>query len=197
MKEMVHKDVKGHLNAKKQITRHLDLSTEIYEQKKANDFKIQLDHETDILRSQNFDEAVSYIHTMIARCEPNKFRPLQLLCLLSTSNNGLPKETYELLCRAFLQAYGYENIPFLYKLEQLGMFHARRPSDMPIPPTNSNQPGFRTDGILKMGKQVAQNLTEKNQTKTLFQFLRKRFNLLPDASQPRTTIGPDMVRCES
>lgn len=195
LKQLVNTDVKGHLNAKKQLTRHLDLSTDIYEKKKANDFKIQLEMEVGILHSQNFDEIVSYIHTMICRSEPNKYRPLQLLCLLSTANNGLPREYYELLCRSFLQSYGYEHIPMLYKLEQLNLFYIKRQCDVPLA-INSNAPaGFRGEAILKMGKQVAQNLTDKTQTqKTFFQFMRKRLNLAPDLNQPAKTVpGPDMA----
>ncbi|CAF0729800.1 unnamed protein product [Rotaria sordida] len=195
LKHLVNTDVKGHINAKKQLTRHLDLCTDIYEKKKANDFKIQLEMEADILHSQNFDEIVSYIHTMICRCEPNKYRPLQLLCLLSTANNGLTREYYELLCRSYLQAYGYENIPLLYKLEKLNLFYVKRQCDIPIA-TNTNSPvGFRGDALLKMGKQVAQNLTEKTQIqKTFFQFMRKRLNLTPDLNQQaKTTLGPDMA----
>ncbi|CAF5207455.1 unnamed protein product, partial [Rotaria magnacalcarata] len=55
LKQLVHTDVKGHINAKKQLTRHLDLCTDIYEKKKTTDFKIQLEIEVDILHSQNFD----------------------------------------------------------------------------------------------------------------------------------------------
>ncbi|CAF2479503.1 unnamed protein product [Rotaria sp. Silwood2] len=195
LKQLVNIDVKGHINAKKQLTRHLDLCTDIYEKKKAHDFKIQLEIEADIFHSQNFDDIVSYIHTMICRCEPNKYRPLQLLCLLSTANNGLPREYYELLCRSYLQAYGYEHIPLLYKLEKLNLFHVKRSCDIPVAPNTNTPTGFRRDAILKMGKQVAQNLTDKTQTqKTFFQFMRKRLNLTPDLNQQvKTTLGPDMA----
>lgn len=195
LKDLVNNDVKGHLTAKKQVTRHLDLCTDIYEKKKADDFKIQLDIEVEILQSQNFDEIISYIHTMICRCEPNKYRVLQLLCLFSTANNGLPKDAYEVLCRSFLQAYGYENIPLLYKLEQLNFFHVKRPSDIPIPANTNASSGSRGEAILKIGKQMAQNLTDKNQAqKTFFQFLRKRLNLTPDLNQQvKTSPTPDMV----
>ena len=195
LKSIVNKDVRGQLTAKTQVTRHLDLCTDIYEKKKTNDFKIQLDIETDILHSQNFDDILSYIRTMICRCEPNKYRVLQLLCLLSTANNGLNKETYELLCRSFLQAYGYENIPLLYKLEQLNFFHVKRKCDIPIPVNNSASGGSLGEGLLKKGKLVAQNLTDKAQVqKTFFQFLRKRLNLTPELNQQvRSTPIPDMV----
>jgi len=197
LKLLVSTDVKGILTAKKQLTRHLDLCTDIYDKKKANDFKIQLEMEADILHSQNFDEVVSYIHTLICRCEPNKHRVLQLLCLLSTANNGLTKETYELLCRSFLQAYGYENIPLLYKLEQLYLFHVKRSCDIPISTnTNTSSSSSRGEALIRMGRQVTQNLTDKTQTqKTFFQFLRKRLNLTPDNNQQvKTTPGPDMVK---
>ncbi|CAF3370658.1 unnamed protein product [Rotaria socialis] len=195
LKQLVHTDVKGHINAKRQLTRHLDLCTDIYEKKKATDFKIQLEIEKDILHSQNFEDIVSYIHTMICRCEPSKYRPLQLLCLLSAANNGLTRESYELLCRSFLQAYGYDNIPLLYKLEKLNLFHVKRPCDVPISSSASTPAGFRGDAFLKMGKQVAQNLTDKTQTqKTFFQFMRKRLNLTPELNQQvKTTPGPDMA----
>ena len=195
LKDLVSKDVKGHLTAKKLLTRHLDSFTNIYEKKRASDFLIQLEMETNMLHSKDFDEIVSYIHTMICRCEPDKYRPLQLLCLLSTVNNGLMQEYYELLCRSFLQAYGHENIPLLYKLEQLKLFHVKRQSDIPLV-VNSNTPaGFRGEGLLKMGKQVAQNLADKSQNqKTFFQFMRKRLNLAPNLNQQmKTTPGPDMV----
>jgi vacuolar protein sorting-associated protein 33A len=195
LKQLVNKDVKGHLTVKKLLTRHLDLCTDIYEKKKANDFKIQLEMEADMLHSQNFDDVVSYIHTMICRCEPDKYRPLQLLCLLSTSNNGLTRECYELLCRSYLQAYGYEYIPLLYKLEQLNLFHVKRPSDMPLATNNNTSAGSRSEALLKIGKQVAQNLTDKTQApKTLFQFMRKRLNLILDHNQQMKSVpGPDMV----
>lgn len=195
LRQLVNNDVKGLLTAKKQVTRHLDLCTDIYENKKNNDFKIQLDIEVNILHSENFDEIVSYIHTMICRCEPNKHRVLQLLCLFSTANNGLPKETYELLCRSFLQAYGYENIPLLYKLEQLNFFRVKRPADIPLPSNANSSSGSRGEAILKMGKQMAQTLTDKAQIqKTFFQFLRKRLNLTPDFNQQvKTSPTPDMV----
>jgi hypothetical protein len=195
LKQLVNTDVKGRLTAKKQLSRHLDLITDIYEKKKSKDFKIQLEIEVNILHSQNIEDVVSYIHTMICRCEPNKYRPLQLLCLLSTANNGLSNEYYELLCRSFLQVYGHENIPLLYKLEQLRLFHVKQQSDIPIA-VNSNAPtGFRGEAIFKKGKQVAQNFADKTQTqKTFFQFMRKRLNLTPDLNQQmKTTPGPDMV----
>ena len=195
LKQLVNTDVKGHLNAKKQLIRHLDLCTNIFEKKKESDFKIQLDMEAGILHSQNFDDIVSYIHTMICRSEPNKYRPLQLLCLLSTANNGLTNEIYELLCRSFLQVYGYENIPLLYKLEKLNLFHAKRSSDIPIPTNANTSASFPGDILIKKGKQVAQNFTDKAQIpKTFFQFLRKRLNLVPDLNQKVKTLpGPDIV----
>ena len=195
LKTLVQTDVRDRLTAKKQLDRHLTLCTDIYEKKKANDFKIQLEFEADMLHTQNFDETVSYIHTMICRHEPNKFRPLQLLCLLSTTNNGLPKETYETLCRSFLQVYGYENIPLLYKLEQLNFFHVKKQADLSMLTGNSTPIASRGEGFLKMGKQMAQNLTDKAQIqKTFYQFMRKRLNLTPEFNQQtKTTPGPDMV----
>ena len=196
LKELVQTDVRDRLTAKKQLDRHLNLCTDIYEKKKANDFKIQLETEKDILYTEKFDETVSYIHTMICRHEPNKYRPLQLLCLLTVTNNGLPKETYETLCRSFLQVYGYENIPLLYKLEKLNFFYVKQKADFSIL-TGSNTPmTSRGEGILKMGKQMAQNLTDKAQLqKTYYHFMRKRLNLTPDLNQQtKTTPGPDMVR---
>lgn len=195
LKHLVNNDVKGHINVKKQLTRHLDLCADIYEKKKAADFKIQLEMEADILHSENFDDIVSYIHTMICRCEPNKYRPLQLLCLLCTANNGLAREHYELLCRSYLQAYGYENIPLLYKLEQLRFFYVKRQCDIPVPANSSTTAGSRGEAFFKRGIQAAQNLTDKAQTqKTFFQFMRKRLNLTPDLNQQtKTTPGPDMV----
>ncbi len=196
LKVLVNKNVKEQLNAKKQLTRHLDLCTDIYEKKKSTDFKIQLEIEANILHSENFDEILSYIHTMICRCEPNKYRVLQLLCLFSTANNGLTKEHYELLCRSFLQAYGYENIPLLYKLEQLNLFHVKRPCDIPISTNANTTAGSRGEALIKMGKKYAQNLTDTAPTqKTFFQFMRKRLNLTPDHDQQvKTTPTPDMVR---
>ncbi|CAF1526725.1 unnamed protein product, partial [Adineta steineri] len=104
-------------------------------------------------------------------------------------------EYYELLCRSFLQAYGYENIPLLYKLEQLHLFHVKRSCDIPIPTNANTSAGSRGEALLKMGKQVAQNLTDKAQTqKTFFQFMRKKLNLTPDLNQQvKTTPGPDMA----
>lgn len=194
LKLLVNTNVKEHLNAKKQLIRHLDLCTDIFEKKTANDFKVQLEIESNILHSDNSDDVFSYIHTMICRCEPNKYRVLQLLCLFSAANNGLNKDIYETLCRSFLQAYGYENIPLLYKLEQLNYFHVKRSCDIPIS-TNAVPPTSRSEALLKKGKQVAQNLTEKAQIqKTFFQFLKKRLNLTPDQNQQtRTTPVPDMV----
>ncbi|CAF1179241.1 unnamed protein product [Adineta ricciae] len=195
LKHLVNNDVKGHINVKKQLTRHLDLCADIYEKKKAADFKIQLEMEANILHSENFDEIVSYIHTMICRCEPNKYRPLQLLCLLCTANNGLGRELYELLCRSYLQAYGYENIPLLYKLEQLRFFYVKRQCDIPVPTNSATTAGSRGEAFFKRGIQAAQNLTDKAQTqKTFFQFMRKRLNLTPDLNQQTKTVpGPDMA----
>lgn len=74
-------NAKEYIDRKKQLIRHLDLWTNILEQKKANDFKSQLEIEVQILQSENSDEAFSYVHTLIDRREPNKYRVLQLLCL--------------------------------------------------------------------------------------------------------------------
>jgi len=195
LKLLVNTNVKEHLNAKKQVTRHLDLCTDIFEKKTASDFKVQLEIESNILHSENSDDVFSYIHTMICRCEPNKYRVLQLLCLFSTANNGLNKDMYETLCRSFLQVYGYENIPLLYKLEQLNYFHVKRTCDVPIS-TNAIPAASRGEALLKKGKIVAQNLTEKAQMqKTFFQFLKKRLNLTPEQNQQaRATPVPDMVK---
>lgn len=196
MKELVKDKAKERLTAKKQLTRHLDLCSDIYEKKKAADFKIQLGIERDILQTENFDDVVSYIHTMICRQEPDKYRPLQLLCLLSTVNNGLPQECYEMLCRSYLQVYGYENIPLLYKLEQLNLFRPKKAADPMISAGNSTPLASRGEGIRKMGKNLAQNFTDKVPIqKTFYQFMRKRLNLTPEFNQQtKSTPGPDIVR---
>jgi len=68
-----------------------------------------------------------------------------------------------LLCRSFLQSYGYENIPLLYKLEQLCLFHVKRQCDIPISVNANTTAASRGEALIRMGRQVAQaaqNLTE-------------------------------------
>ncbi len=61
----------------------------------------------------------------IAKCE-EKTRILRILCLLSVTHNGLPKDVYTTIFKEFVDAFGQEELLRLMNLERAGVFHRER-----------------------------------------------------------------------
>ncbi|KAG0484393.1 hypothetical protein HPP92_008472 [Vanilla planifolia] len=115
------KDFVKKLNSLPEIARHVSLAQHLQTFTCKPSFHSRLDIEQTILESQNFDICFEYIEEMIHKQEPiiNVFR---LLVLLSVTNSGLPKKTFDYLRREILHGYGFEHMPTLYILEKAGLF---------------------------------------------------------------------------
>eukprot|EP01022_Parablepharisma_sp_SALTPOND_P014660 TRINITY_DN2012_c0_g1_i1.p2 TRINITY_DN2012_c0_g1~~TRINITY_DN2012_c0_g1_i1.p2 ORF type:complete len:503 (-),score=63.72 TRINITY_DN2012_c0_g1_i1:2036-3544(-) len=65
-------------------------------------------------------EVIDFLELEIAKCE-EKERLLRLLCLLSLTNNGLPKDAYNLLMKEFIDAFGIAELMRVLNLEKVGL----------------------------------------------------------------------------
>ncbi len=84
-------------------------------------FKQMVALEPKIILADSFPkEVVAALELEIAKCE-EKTRLLRLLCLLSLTNNGIPKDSYALLTKEFVDAFGVSELMRILNLERVGL----------------------------------------------------------------------------
>ncbi|PKA62742.1 Vacuolar protein sorting-associated protein 33 like [Apostasia shenzhenica] len=114
------KDFVKKLNSLPEIARHVSLAQHLQTFTCKPSFHSRLDIEQTILELQNYDLCFEYIEEMIHKQEPI-IHVFRLLVLLSVSNSGLPKKSFDYLRREILHSYGFEHMPTLYNLEKAGL----------------------------------------------------------------------------
>lgn len=84
-------------------------------------FKHMLNMEPKIVMADGLPKDVmECLELEIAKCE-EKTRLLRLLCLLSLTQNGLPKDYYNLITKEFVDAFGIEELLRILNLERAGL----------------------------------------------------------------------------
>ncbi|KAF6150441.1 hypothetical protein GIB67_023940 [Kingdonia uniflora] len=115
------KDFVKKLNSLPEMTRHINLAQHMSTFTSKPSFLGRLDIEHTIVEGESYDICLEYIEEMIHKQEPMT-NVLRLLVLLSITNSGLPKKTFDYLRRELLHSYGFEHMATLNNLEKAGLF---------------------------------------------------------------------------
>ncbi len=99
---------------------HIKVSEHITNKMKRQEFQRQLFFERAILEAVEKTQITDYIEECIQRQMPYHI-PLRLLCLMSTTNNGIKSKYFLPLKRAFLHSYGHKHLITFYNLFKVGL----------------------------------------------------------------------------
>ena len=103
---------------------HTKVSGHITEKMKQQEFPRQLEIERAILEVVDKTHITEYIEECIQRQMPYHI-PLRLICLMSTTNNGIKPKYLLNLKRAFLHSYGYKHLVTFYNLIKVGLLQQK------------------------------------------------------------------------
>ena len=104
------------------LSTHLKASEHIIIKKKDAEFQRQLACEQAIL--DVYDKAKKEVVEFIEECIQREFHftiPLQLMCLLSASSDGIKPSQYKLLKQNFMMSYGSKHIVTFHHLDKVGL----------------------------------------------------------------------------
>ena len=99
---------------------HTKVSEHITNKMKRQEFQRQLFFERAILEAVDKTQITDYIEECIQRQMPYHI-PLRLICLMSTTNNGIKPKYFLNLKRAFLHSYGHKHLVTFYNLFKVGL----------------------------------------------------------------------------
>ncbi|KAK0353465.1 Vacuolar protein-sorting-associated protein 33 [Friedmanniomyces endolithicus] len=103
---------------------HTSLAEEITKLTQSGPFRRTLEIEQNLLIGSEGSTTHEQLEELLARATPLP-TVLRLLCLESTLSNGLRPRDFEHFKRLLLQAYGYQHLGTLARLERMGLFVAR------------------------------------------------------------------------
>ncbi|KAK1060851.1 Vacuolar protein-sorting-associated protein 33 [Friedmanniomyces endolithicus] len=103
---------------------HTSLAEEITKLTKSDPFRRTLGIEQNLLIGSEGSTMHEQLEELLARATPLP-TVLRLLCLESTLGNGLRPRDFDHFKRLLLQAYGYQHLATLARLEKMGLFVAR------------------------------------------------------------------------
>lgn len=99
---------------------HTKVSEHIMNKMKRQEFQRQLYFERGILEAVEKSHITDYIEECIQRQMPYHI-PLRLICLMSTTNNGIKPKYFLTLKRAFLHSYGHKHLVTFTNLFKVGL----------------------------------------------------------------------------
>lgn len=108
---------------------HIKVIEHILYKKKRQEFQRQLLFERGILEAVEKTQITDYIEECIQRQMPYHI-PLRLICLMSTTNNGIKPKHFDTLKRAFLHSYGHKHLVTFYNLFKVGLLRHKE-DDVP------------------------------------------------------------------
>ncbi len=114
------------------LSTHLKVSEKIVQRKVAGEFQKQLEYERAILEAAEKTQITDYIEECLHR-QINIRIPLRLMCLMSTTNNGIKPKYLDCLKTQFLHSYGHQHLATFYNLEQFGMIQEKVEEASQIP----------------------------------------------------------------
>lgn len=103
---------------------HTKVSEHIIDKMKKQEFKRQLFFERGVLEAVEKTQITDYIEECIQRQMPYHI-PLRLICLMSTTNNGIKSKYFLTLKRAFLHSYGHRHLVTFYNLFKVGLLQQK------------------------------------------------------------------------
>ena len=77
-----------------------------------------------VMMDMNMKEVLTYLEDSMAR-RYDMTTIVRLMSLYSLMHDGVPEKEFKLLSKLFVQAYGYQHISTLRRLERLGLFSPR------------------------------------------------------------------------
>ena len=116
------------------LATHLKVSEQIVQRKKEKEFTRQLLCEQAILQAADKVEIVEYIEECIQR-QVNFHIPLRLLCLMSTTSNGIKPKYFLPLKQQYLHSYGHKHLSTFHNLQKMGLILM---DETPNPATKSS-----------------------------------------------------------
>lgn len=79
------------------------------------------------------EEGCKFVEDVLYQGRSDLYTVLRMMCLLSLTNNGLPRRTCDQLRRMLLLNFGYENLILLNNLETAKLLHLRPDSKNTFP----------------------------------------------------------------
>lgn len=110
------------------LSTHLRASEQIIQQKKGKDFQRQLTTEWTLLDGSDKQGAYDYIEERI-ESQNNIFLSLQLLCLASTTADGIKSKYFHPFKRSFMHSYGHKHLVTFHNLMKAGLFKEKARDD--------------------------------------------------------------------
>ncbi|CAD7704276.1 unnamed protein product [Ostreobium quekettii] len=111
---------------------HSNISDPVMKVVPTSKFQSRLQIERQVIEYGSLEEGCRHVEDLLFR-GGDMMQILRLMCLLSVTNNGLPKKSCDNLRRAFLLTFGYENLVLLNHLESAGMLTLRAENRNPFP----------------------------------------------------------------
>ena len=102
------------------LTTHVQVSEHIVSRKKREDFSRQLFYERAILEAADKTSVTDFIEELI-HCQADYRLPLRLLCLMSTTNNGIKDKYLVSLKDQYLRSYGHKHLVTFHNLQSVGL----------------------------------------------------------------------------
>jgi len=102
------------------LATHLRVSEQIVRRKREGDFTRQLLFERAILEAADRVQITEYIEECIQR-QVNFHIPLRLLCLMSTTSNGIKPKYFLPLKQQYLHSYGHKHLSTFHNLQKMGL----------------------------------------------------------------------------
>ena len=103
---------------------HTKVSEHITDKMKREEFGRLLFFERAILEAVEKTQVTDFIEECIQRQMPYKI-PLRLLCLMSTTNNGIKPKYFQPLKRSFLHSYGHKHLVTFHNLFKIGLLQLK------------------------------------------------------------------------
>ena len=106
------------------LATHLKVSEQIVRRKKDEEFQKQMLYERGILEAGDKVQIIDYIEECIHR-QVNFHLPLRLICLMSTTNNGIKAKYLDPLKQQYLHSYGHKHLVTFHNLQKIGMIQEK------------------------------------------------------------------------
>ncbi|CAO0801437.1 unnamed protein product [Mucor circinelloides] len=103
---------------------HTGIAEEIIGHTVTDEFNKVLEVQQNVVAGIDGNKEPDYIEEMINKQKP-LVQVLRLLCLMSLAQGGLKQKLFDHFEREIVQAYGYEHIETLHRLEKLGLWTKR------------------------------------------------------------------------
>ena len=153
------------------LSTHLKASESIIRKRKEGDFQRQLSTEWMLLEGSDKVSAYDHIEECIEG-QSNKYASLQLLCLASTTGDGIKEKYFQPFKSSFLHSYGHQHLVTFYHLQQVGLLKSKTKDD--VIPTKSlkdeSAPFFQLQRYLKLVPKKPETFNLKEPTDASYVF---------------------------